>query len=158
MDDDFLNLALDLLDTRLAMVLATVRPDGYPQATTMNYVHKGLSLYIYCDVKTQKTRNLTRNPKVSGALDCDPSDWTTMRNLSFGGVASRVTAEREIDLATTMHIAKYPQMLKLVPKDFQHPICFRIDLVALTVLDYRQSFGHSKTYVLQDGQWMPRSA
>jgi nitroimidazol reductase NimA-like FMN-containing flavoprotein (pyridoxamine 5'-phosphate oxidase superfamily) len=28
------------------MTIATVRPDGYPQATTVSYVHDGMTIYF----------------------------------------------------------------------------------------------------------------
>jgi general stress protein 26 len=130
-----------------AMVLATVREDGFPQATTMTYVHDGLSIYFGCDSKTQKARNLVRNPKVSGAIGESASDWTTLQGLSFGGVASRVTNPNELDRVVTLNLAKYPQIAKHVPDDFDDPVFFRIDVIAFSILDYRQRFGHHRLVV-----------
>ena len=45
------------------MSLATVRSDGYPQATTVAYANDGLTLYFACDRNSQKVRNLRRSSR-----------------------------------------------------------------------------------------------
>jgi general stress protein 26 len=147
MDGETRTTILDLLDSHQTMVLATVRDDGFPQATTMNYAHDDLTVYFWCDSKTQKARNLARNPKVSASLGGTERDWMKARGLSFGGLASQVTERAVLDYVMTLSLAKYPQMVKLVAKDFQHPFLFRIDVVAFTILDYMQGFGHVKQVV-----------
>jgi len=62
---------LELLARHNNMTIATVRPDGYPQATTVGYVNDGLSIYFGCGAQSQKAQNLARNNKVSAAIDCD---------------------------------------------------------------------------------------
>ena len=47
------------------MTIATVRPDGFPQATTVSYVHDGLKLYFGTAADSQKARNIALNDKVS---------------------------------------------------------------------------------------------
>lgn len=37
---------LTLLDQHRIMTVATLRPDGWPQATTVGYVNEGLTLYF----------------------------------------------------------------------------------------------------------------
>lgn len=144
MDDEARTTILDLLEAHDSMVLATVREDGFPQATTMTYVHHGLSVYFGCDSKTQKARNMALNPKVSAAIGESSSDWTRLKGLSFGGLARRVTDPRELDRVVTLNLAKYPQIAKHVPDDFDDPVFFRIDVVAFSILDYRQGFGHHR--------------
>ena len=47
------------------MTIATIRPDGYPQATTVCYVRDGLTLYFGCAAESQKAQNIAYNDKVS---------------------------------------------------------------------------------------------
>ncbi len=53
--------------------LATVRPDGWPQATTVGYVNEDLALYFLCSKDSQKAANLTRDSRVSLTIDHDVS-------------------------------------------------------------------------------------
>ena len=48
MDEEIRKKILTLLDQYRIMTIATVRPDGWPQATTVGYVSNGLDLYFLC--------------------------------------------------------------------------------------------------------------
>ena len=65
---------LEILQCHHAMTLATIRPDGYPQATTVNYVHDYLTLFFATDAASQKAGNIKLNNKVSIAIASETSD------------------------------------------------------------------------------------
>ena len=65
---------LEILQCHHAMTLATIRPDGYPQATTVNYAHDNLTLFFATDAASQKAGNIKRNNKVSIAIASETSD------------------------------------------------------------------------------------
>jgi len=44
MDDTIKRKILGLLDAHRIMTIATLRPDGWPQATTVGYVNEDLTL------------------------------------------------------------------------------------------------------------------
>ncbi len=46
------------------MTIATLRPDGWPQATTVGYVSEGLDLYFLCGPNSQKAHNLAVDDRV----------------------------------------------------------------------------------------------
>jgi len=71
------------------MSLATVRPDGYPQATTVTYANDGLTLYFACDRNSQKVRNLQRSSKVSLTINKDTANWKKTTGLSMGATAKK---------------------------------------------------------------------
>lgn len=144
MHDESRTAILDLMEAYEAMALGTVRPDGFPQVTVVNFVHDELSVYFWCDSKTQKARNLALNPKVSAVLGDMGGDWSALKGLSLGGVAHRIADRDELDLAMTLSLAKYPQMTRLVPRNFEHPLLFRIDPIVFSILDYTQGFGEAK--------------
>ena len=52
------------LATRDVVVLATVQADGAPLATSMWFLHDGVSLTMISVAGTQKVRNLRRDPRV----------------------------------------------------------------------------------------------
>jgi nitroimidazol reductase NimA-like FMN-containing flavoprotein (pyridoxamine 5'-phosphate oxidase superfamily) len=45
---------LSILDEANDMTIATVRKDGYPQATTVSYINDGLKIYFGCAANSQK--------------------------------------------------------------------------------------------------------
>jgi nitroimidazol reductase NimA-like FMN-containing flavoprotein (pyridoxamine 5'-phosphate oxidase superfamily) len=65
MDPGLREEILSILRSAGEMTIATVRPDGYPQATTVNYVSDGLAIYFGCAAESQKARNIESNGKVS---------------------------------------------------------------------------------------------
>jgi hypothetical protein len=58
---------LSILNAADEMTVATIRPDGYPQATTVNYVSDGFAIYFGCAAECQKVRN-DRAPEPLPAL------------------------------------------------------------------------------------------
>lgn len=70
---------LDVLEHHNVMTLATIRPDGFPQATTVNYVHDDLILFFATDAASQKARNIKLNNKVSVAIASETQDLYKLR-------------------------------------------------------------------------------
>lgn len=62
---------IDILAHGRLMTVATVRPDGWPQATVVNYLAEGLSLFFVVARKSQKLANIIRDPRVALALGTD---------------------------------------------------------------------------------------
>jgi hypothetical protein len=46
MDEEIRQQILTLLDQHRIMTIATLRPDGWPQATTVGYANEGLTLAV----------------------------------------------------------------------------------------------------------------
>jgi pyridoxine/pyridoxamine 5'-phosphate oxidase len=66
MDEWLKSKFLEISHRHHVMTLATIRPDGYPQATTVNYDE--LTLFFATDAASQKAGNIKRNNKVSIAI------------------------------------------------------------------------------------------
>lgn len=54
MDAAMRDRIVGLLDSHPVMTIATLRPDGWPQATVVGYVNEGLALYFLCGLDSQK--------------------------------------------------------------------------------------------------------
>jgi nitroimidazol reductase NimA-like FMN-containing flavoprotein (pyridoxamine 5'-phosphate oxidase superfamily) len=50
MDEALRSTILEVLQRQHIMTVATIRPDGYPQAPTVNYIHDDLLLYFARDL------------------------------------------------------------------------------------------------------------
>jgi len=46
------------------LAIATVRPDGWPQVTTVSYVADGTRIYFGTWAKSQKAQNIARDPRI----------------------------------------------------------------------------------------------
>jgi general stress protein 26 len=139
---------LDLLRQHNILTLATVREDGWPQATTVGYVNEGLTLYVGCGAGSQKVRNIRRCSKVSLTVDRDEQDWSRIQGLSMGATAEIVT-----DPATIAHIGelmfgKFPQIKALPEEDWGDLAFLKITPKVISVLDYTKGFGHTELVTL----------
>jgi hypothetical protein len=74
MDEAIRAKILELLGQHRLMTIATNRPDGWPQATTVGYANDGLTIYFLCGPQRQKAQNITRDNRVSLTIDHDVSD------------------------------------------------------------------------------------
>jgi nitroimidazol reductase NimA-like FMN-containing flavoprotein (pyridoxamine 5'-phosphate oxidase superfamily) len=106
MDNEMRSKIQTLLDQHRIMTVATLRPDGWPQATTVGYVNEGLVIYFLCGLDSQKSRNLARDDRVSLTIDHDTPDLMAITGLSMAARAQAVTdrAEAEKVSSIRMHL------------------------------------------------------
>jgi nitroimidazol reductase NimA-like FMN-containing flavoprotein (pyridoxamine 5'-phosphate oxidase superfamily) len=95
MDQEIRRKILALLDQHRIMTIATLRPDGWPQATTVGYVNEGLTLYFLCGRDSQKAANLARDDRVSLTIDHDTPQVMEITGLSMAAHAQPVLDREE---------------------------------------------------------------
>lgn len=135
---------LGLLAEHRIMTIATVRPDGWPQATTVGYAHDGLTLYFLCGVDSQKAANIARDDRVSLTIDHDTPQVMDIRGLSMAGRARAVTDTKEAEKAMQRLAARYPpQQVPLPMPSVADVRIIRIEPTVISVLDYGKGFGHT---------------
>lgn len=145
MDEEIRKKILALLDQHRIMTLATLRPDGWPQATTVGYVNEGLTLYFLCGLDSQKAANLARDDRVSLTIDHDTPDIMAITGLSMAAHAQAVLDRAEAGKVLRMLPLKYPEQGSLpvampTPDDVR---IFRVTPTVVSVLDYSKGFGHT---------------
>lgn len=90
MDNEIRRIILALLDQHRIMTVATLRLDGWPQATTVGYVNEGMTLYFLCGLDSQKAKNLARDDRLSLTIDHDTADLMAITGLSMAARAQAV--------------------------------------------------------------------
>lgn len=137
---------LEILDGTLDMTIATVREDGYPQATTVSFVHDGLTIYFVCGCDSQKARNIERSGMVSLTVNLPYETWTEIRGLSLGGHAEFVQDEAEIGRVNEAMLARFPQIgdIEIPEGEMEQMRIVRITPEVISLLDYRVEFGHTE--------------
>jgi general stress protein 26 len=143
MDPGLREEILSILKGAEEMTIATVRPDGYPQATTVNYASDGLIIYFGCAAESQKARNVACNDKVSLTITLPSFNWEEIRGLSMGGKASPVTDPAEISRVSELMLRKFPQILRYALAGKKGLFLVRVTPEVISVLDYRKGFGHT---------------
>jgi PPOX class probable F420-dependent enzyme len=145
MDAQLNHKILDILAQHRIMTIATLRPDGWPQATTVGYANEGLTLYFLCGLDSQKAANIARNARVSIAIDHDTPQVMEITGLSMAGRAQAVTDREAAKRAMDLLIARYLEQ-KAFPLPMPSPDDMRIVRVTptiISVLDYTKGFGHT---------------
>ncbi|AOF86267.1 pyridoxamine 5'-phosphate oxidase family protein [Hydrogenophaga sp. RAC07] len=142
---------LQLLDQHRIMTVATLRPDGWPQATTVGYVNKDLTLYFLCGPESQKASNLAQDDRLSLTIDHDTPELMEITGLSMAARAQVVHDRAEAEEVLRLMPLKYPQA-QAQPLPFKMPTpddirIFRVTPVVISVLDYTQGFGHTDLVV-----------
>ncbi|HTI66314.1 MAG TPA: pyridoxamine 5'-phosphate oxidase family protein [Caulobacteraceae bacterium] len=136
---------LQLLDEHRIMSLATLRPDGWPQATTVAYISEGLTLFFTCSRESQKAHNLAADNRVSLTIDRDTPDPMAITGLSM---AARVHPVGDAGLIRRIMFellpAKYPEYRTMMAgADLQGMAVFRVEPEVISVLDYSKGFAHT---------------
>ena len=145
MDDGLRSKILTLLNQHRIMTVATLRPDGWPQATTVGYVSEGLVLYFLCGLESQKAKNIARDNRISLTIDHDTADLMTLTGLSMAARAHAVTDRAEAEKILRKLMLKYSDAppLPLTMPSSDEVRLFRVTPVVISVLDYSKGFGHT---------------
>jgi nitroimidazol reductase NimA-like FMN-containing flavoprotein (pyridoxamine 5'-phosphate oxidase superfamily) len=151
MDDTIKRKILGLLDAHRIMTIATLRPDGWPQATTVGYVNEDLTLWFLCGLESQKARNIAQDNRVSITIDHDTPDIMSITGLSMAARAHRVDDRAEAEKVLRMLPLKYPDappsMAQMKMPTPEQVALFRIVPEVVSVLDYTKGFGHTDLVV-----------
>lgn len=144
MDDSTRKLVLDIISRGKDLTLATVRTDGYPQATTVSYANDGLTIYFGIGATSQKANNIRHNNKVSLTINKDYADWNQIKGLSMGAVAEILEEPEAIQKAQECLVTRFPQLAEWSESEEVADMAFvKIVPQVISVLDYEKGFGHT---------------
>lgn len=147
MDPETRKRVLKILDETTDLTIATLRADGYPQATVVSFAHDGEKIYFGCDRKSQKARNLARDERISATVTPPYKTWDDIRGLSLGGRARRVVDEAEQARVSELMARRFPQVTEFMKRfSVEDIITFRIDPEVISILDYGRGFGHAELH------------
>jgi nitroimidazol reductase NimA-like FMN-containing flavoprotein (pyridoxamine 5'-phosphate oxidase superfamily) len=107
--------ALQILAENRIMAVATLRADGWPQATMVGYVHDGLVLYFVIGRGSQKLVNMARDPRVSIAIGHQEADEAGPRGLSLAATVSEVTDADAVRRLNDLLQERYPEQAVFTP-------------------------------------------
>ena len=140
MDEEIRKRILTILDEHRIMTIATLRPDGWPQATTVVYANQDFTIYFVCGLESQKAANLAQDDRVSLTIDHETPDVTEITGLSMAAHAQSVVDPAEASKALRMLRLRYPLLPVAMPEDVR---IFRITPTIISVIDYSKGFGHT---------------
>lgn len=143
--------AIDILNQHHLMAIATLRPDGWPQATMVSYANEGLLLYFVVSRASQKYANIERDSRVSMFVGRDFKEPSQIKALSIAANASEVRDPMQRERAIELVLQRNPALAKLPRPDLQHSAVMRAYCSIVTILDYSQGFGHADLLTVGPG-------
>jgi nitroimidazol reductase NimA-like FMN-containing flavoprotein (pyridoxamine 5'-phosphate oxidase superfamily) len=143
--------AMDILGQHRLMALATVRPDGWPQATMVSYANDGLLLYFVISRGSQKFANIENDDRVSIVIGQDFHDPSTITALSIAAHASEIRDAAQRKEAIRMLLERHPGLRKLERPKPSHSVVMRAYPAIVTILDYSKGFGHADVLTVSPG-------
>ena len=132
----------EVLRAHSVLSLATLRPDGFPQANTVGYAHEGLTIYVGTGRDSQKLRNLRHCDRVSLTINDSAPDWRSIRGLSMGGHAALVEDGGELRRAAALMAERFSLPPGVLAVLLAETVMLRIVPCVISVLDYSKGFGH----------------
>ncbi len=145
MDEAIKQKILEILAEHRIMTIATLRPDGWPQASAVGYANDGLTLYFCCGRDSQKAVNLASDDRLSLTVGNDPDQVMEINALSMAAHATKVDDAHELNKAFELLQAKYPWQVGTPAQSPPPEITsvFRVTPKVVSVLDYSKGFGHT---------------
>jgi len=146
---------LAVLDENRVMTVATVRPDGWPQATMVGYVNDDLTLYFVVARDSQKLANIAGEPRISIALGCESPD--RIRGLSMAALASEVMDTAEIERLNQRIWDRYPEQTVFAPREVATAV-MRAEPQLISLIDHDKGPGEPELFEVAAGIVVGRRA
>ncbi len=138
LDPQLKDTILNVLDENRIMTVATVRPDGWPQATIVGFIHDDLALYFVIAANSQKRDNIKRDARVSIAIGRDVADH--IRGLSMAARVSEVTDVDEVKRLNLLIAERYPQQTLFAPREVSAALMRAMPTI-ISVIDHSKEPG-----------------
>lgn len=143
--------AIDILNGNRIMAIATLRPDGWPQATMVSYANEDILIYFIVSRQSQKLVNIERDNRVSIVIGHDFHDPATIRSVSIAARASELRDSKQRERAVKLLLDRHPGLRRLERPDLGHSAVMRANPEIITILDYSRGFGHTDLLTVGPG-------
>lgn len=136
--------ALAILEQGREATLATLRPDGWPQATIVNYVNDRQHVYFDCKASSQKALNIAADDRVSLAILVPYSTFGPILALSLSGHAKQIEAQADLLHVQYLWKVRYPYMRERLARDLREFTFYAVAPTLVTMPDYAAGLGHRR--------------
>lgn len=148
LNDELRKKILEIYAGNSEITIATVRPDGWPQANVVDFSYIGLTMYFQSFESSQKAKNLEKDPRISLTITPPFNDFGEMLALSMAAHAERVTDRSEIAEMHRLFLERVPHMTEFSQyegdKVYPGPgmVVYRLLPQIVSILDYTKGYGH----------------
>lgn len=161
--------AIPILEQHGILSLATLRADGWPQATTVSFVNDGLLLYFLISRSSQKFTNLAADDRVSACMAFDPRSAHSIKGLSLAGRVAECRDEPYRSQMLERLSCRHPGYFDAESLDMKASALMRLSPEVLSMVDYAHGLGHQDVLTVgadqivemtanRPGDWGPNPA
>ncbi|GAA3903594.1 pyridoxamine 5'-phosphate oxidase family protein [Sphingomonas limnosediminicola] len=137
--------AIEILSSHRIMTVATIRPDGWPQATIVGYASEGWSLYFLIYRDSQKFENIQRDNRVAITVGNEPSELKKIKAVFAGCEVFEITNLAEKAHAWELLAQRHPNLTDLAPPLESEVATMVARCKHVSFLDYSQGLGHTES-------------
>jgi general stress protein 26 len=137
----FSHETLSVLREGKEATLATLRPDGWPQATIVNFVNDEAQVYLACGASSQKVENIKWDDRISLALVAPYSAYGRIFGLSLAGNAKLLSEAEDISYVLDLWKVRHPYNHRRLKAEVRAFVFYKIFPTITTTLDYRSALG-----------------
>lgn len=152
LDTDAAALAEHILTSTPDLTLATLRADGSPHASALNFASDGLTIYAAISLDCEKAHEIGLDGRVGLTVNLPYSDWSAIRALSIHGEAQFVSGQQELATVAALLRRKLPAYDTIIARPDVLPwagmLFLRIIPRHLALLDYTRGYGHTRYFEL----------
>jgi nitroimidazol reductase NimA-like FMN-containing flavoprotein (pyridoxamine 5'-phosphate oxidase superfamily) len=142
--------AITILNANRIMTIATVRPDGWPQATIVGFANEGFRLYFLIYRTSQKFDNIARQPRVAITVAHEPEEMSDAKAVYAGCSARELMEGAERRHAWDVLASRHPNLAHLAPPEDSEVATMAADCQHVSVVDYTKGVGHTEILTLAD--------
>jgi nitroimidazol reductase NimA-like FMN-containing flavoprotein (pyridoxamine 5'-phosphate oxidase superfamily) len=140
--------AITILDANKVMTIATVRSDGWPQATMVGYANEGFRIYFLVYRTSQKFNNIAHDNRVAITVAREPKQLQDIKAVYAGCSVHEVADLAERSRAWGLLAKRHPNLTDLAPPQDGDVATMAADCKHLSILDYSQGLGHTETVTI----------
>jgi nitroimidazol reductase NimA-like FMN-containing flavoprotein (pyridoxamine 5'-phosphate oxidase superfamily) len=147
--------AITILNSGRTMSIATVRPDGWPQATIVGYANEGFDVFFLIFRSSQKFANIQADDRVAITVGEEPSDLRELKAVYAGAHAAELTDPKQRDYAWRLLMERHPNLKEFEAPEAGQTALMRATCKYVSVLDYSQGYGHTEQLTVGGGADAP---
>ncbi|HEY7959943.1 MAG TPA: pyridoxamine 5'-phosphate oxidase family protein [Sphingomicrobium sp.] len=140
--------AIGILNDNKIMTVATIRPDGWPQATIVGYANEGFQLYFLIYRNSQKFANISKDNRIAITVGHEPTELRDVKAVYAGCTVNEVTDLGEKSRAWTLLAERHPNLTDLAPPQTGEVATMVAHCKHVSVLDYSKGLGQSESLTI----------
>lgn len=143
MSEELKQKIIAYLESHSIATVATVGAEGKPNASAVEYVNDGFTLYFMSMPKSRKTGDIKRNPAVALTINESVLDMRGTQGIQYEGMAKPVEDEEKVKKCAEMFYEKFV-VFRLLKWDLTKALFMEVTPDRIDFIDYRKKFGHKE--------------